>query len=788
MSFLHLFLSKGAKISPRMAQAIILEIKAMGKIDFAGYLVEQNYLSENHVNGIIAQRVAVINGSPLLQETLDAINYLQNAVAKYHFNQKELDLEKITRIRDLKKKVKTLVKSHSSDSQLEAHYKTLCGLYDKTVSGHLLLSELRVISQEIREMVKGKEGPKKYEEVSLRLSRFFGLWSPEKIYILKHASIRAKAVFQECRQAHWELLRNKVISVAERVKKDPYLAKHFITWIHGTQSCSIPVILKLAHLEPLGNLLQKNIPTFSGECCGSDANLNSKRISGERLTMRWGEGAYQYFDALTRAHTAYVYATQSRGYRPNERFFNPELCWDRASVKYVNELLSKTEHYHTFWTVVRLDILRLLSTDPEADKKLSGLKAFVEQKSQDTTLDQKYRKELAELLQALTQPVAVHLDAQDMKMIVDPKPYGIVLASTTQYSKPLIDTKYSPDPLEFVVEGSLKLGTDIQVAFTFEDKVDELSQLLTPKGIRVYDFDTLFYLEMMQMIRGSRHKFLEMEELKDKPEPVAVQKKISLALQQDILPHYAEPFPKRVKYRNDHGVQRIIDKPYYGHGIDSYEDYMDKVNHGHMLARNIHDPMHSTRTCIWSQLLCKLFNKIPIAGDPVDIYRLAMAAAAHDLKRQDEGKDFWDRASAKWLKGYLLSRGYNQSQIEAYVHALAEKDPTGHHFVSLVQKCIHDADCLEIMRCLKHFTEFRKDELCFYRELNNCGIDFDKLLLEIFDFIKRTEDRTLKTALEQGSQDYYGDVLRLLDRFHKESGRYAMLAELLKEELAIAVG
>ena len=89
--------------------------------------------------------------------------------------------------------------------------------------------------------------------------------------------------------------------------------------------------------------------------------------------------------------------------------------------------------------------------------------------------------------------------ANDLEVMTHPHPFGVIFASTNAYSSPLSNK----NPAEYLAKGPLELKKKIQVAFAAPEKISELKGLLPP-SIKVYDFDTLFFLEMMNMIRGSR--------------------------------------------------------------------------------------------------------------------------------------------------------------------------------------------------------------------------------------------------------------------------------------------
>lgn len=775
-----ILLEHGAIISPRLAKAMILDIKASGKginAEYVKYLIQQDYLPKDNLEQFLDTKhpVSYSTYSHKMLEN-EALSFCDNVVSVSSLQEHRLDLNLVSKARLLKKEMKKRIHAEPKINLLfKSCYKQLCLTYDEVVANHLLLNELSIISHDIRRLTSQ---PKINRRPDTRLTRFYGLFEPGSSFIREDAIEKIKNLTIENRASYWEAMRSKVIDIAIKVNADKYLSRHFITWVHGTQSKSLPVILKVGALKPLGKLLKDNVVTFSGECCGADSSLNKDKISGERLTTSWNDGEWFYHDNLSRLHTSIQYATSTRGHRPNERVFKPNLAWERVSIPHVEELLRATYPEkvsdHRFWSTIRLDILRLRSTDSEADKKMSEFKKHIVDKLKGP-LKENHQQELKDLLQSLTSSLPYTFSKDDIEIINDPQPYPVIFASTTTYSTPHFDKKKT-NILEYMVEDSIDLGSEIQVAFTIPERIDALKKLLKPYNIRVYDIETAFYLELMHMARGFNNPTDEL--IKAKPFNPSI---IASSLQQDILPRYASPFPPNPSYRDEKLGKRVkLANPWYGPEITSYDDYLKKVELGEILARTIHGPIHAVRVAIWSLLLLKLYS---LRNDKLDIdrYWLALSAAAHDIARQDESIDRWDKSSAKWLKGYMLSRGKEKKEIEPYVFALEHKDPIDGTFTTTIQKIIHDADCLEILRCLKDpKKDFRKNELCFYREFKNDtrSLNLDALIVEIQQFIYCTELPEIKKDFEKSPANCFNVAMRML-----ASKGYPNIEILFKKEL-----
>lgn len=130
--------------------------------------------------------------------------------------------------------------------------------------------------------------------------------------------------------------------------------------------------------------------------------------------------------------------------------------------------------------------------------------------------------------------------------------------------------------------------------------------------------------------------------------------------------------------------------------------------------RAYHGVVHAMRTALFSNILSEIYNAagFKICTRPADLY---LAAGLHDSARLDDGPDYWDKQSGEKCEEIL--KGLNRTSEEAshLKHCIAEKNslaPT-----SLEQKIIHDADCLEIIRCLKNPAHFRSSELRILKDL-----------------------------------------------------------------------
>jgi hypothetical protein len=166
---------------------------------------------------------------------------------------------------------------------------------------------------------------------------------------------------------------------------------------------------------------------------------------------------------------------------------------------------------------------------------------------------------------------------------------------------------------------------------------------------------------------------------------------------------------------------------------------------------------------------------------------VAMAAAFHDVARQDEGEDLWDEESAEVFASWMTSLGVPPIRIEVLRHAVASKNPGSEDdFLSDEQRVVHDADCLDILRVLRHRNEFRRSELCFYGLDGLDPVVRERLVEEAADIVAVTEHPMLKLYLEQISARVYEDFIAVLWQLESRYGRWPLLGELWSDVFAYA--
>jgi len=262
---------------------------------------------------------------------------------------------------------------------------------------------------------------------------------------------------------------------------------------------------------------------------------------------------------------------------------------------------------------------------------------------------------------------------------------------------------------------------------------------------------------------------------------------IAHSIQEKVVPRCRSPYPAEPTYR-DHvsAARRAVPQPSFAAGDVSRDNYVRQVAAGRIPARPAHGVVHAVRVTLFAQALTQLYARVgrPLLSDP---FHVAMAAAFHDVARQDEGEDLWDDESAEVFASWMASLGVPPVRIEVLRHAVASKDPGSEEvFLSDDQRVVHDADCLDIVRVLRHRDEFRRAELCFYALDELDPVVRERLVEEAADIVAVTEHPILKLYLEQVSARAYEDFIAVVWQIASRHGRWPLLGELWSEVFAYA--
>ena len=216
---------------------------------------------------------------------------------------------------------------------------------------------------------------------------------------------------------------------------------------------------------------------------------------------------------------------------------------------------------------------------------------------------------------------------------------------------------------------------------------------------------------------------------------------IEKVIQEFIVPLYRLPMPENPLYRNQKG--KLV-------------ELFPVVKLGPI--RYGHGALHAVRTALWSQLLIQLYKALGRQRIEHPIL-LSISAALHDAGREYEGPDYWHEQSVELLHAFFKKTNIAPHIALQYVQALRKKDLKTSFFSTDIQRILHDADCLEMMRMYGR-SGFDQTELHFLRFKSNSLTE--QFINEAAAFIKLSEQQELRTHLEISSKNIYRDLMNLL--------------------------
>ncbi len=139
------------------------------------------------------------------------------------------------------------------------------------------------------------------------------------------------------------------------------------------------------------------------------------------------------------------------------------------------------------------------------------------------------------------------------------------------------------------------------------------------------------------------------------------------------------------------------------------------------IARPVHGAVHMSRAATWIPVLLTLYRDSghqEALDFPADWVPYVMKAALlHDSGREGEGVDTpeWERASGERCEDHLRAIGCPPGLAAQCRLAIINKDKP-HDQKSFIEKLVHDADCLEIIRVCSNFDIAQLD---VYQDLNH---------------------------------------------------------------------
>lgn len=329
-------------------------------------------------------------------------------------------------------------------------------------------------------------------------------------------------------------------------------------------------------------------------------------------------------------------------------------------------------------------------------------------------------------------PPQVYFTANEKKLIETAFPVLLGSTKTKSYA-------YDSGQSEFRLTNA-QFGKDIDLVFVKPENHKEMKSWLESHGLtdQVAVHDVAIFQELQNESFPLRHSETQIASLKTAISNGEHQE-LSLAITQHVVPLYKAAYPDGTQRRH-HGVP------------------------------------HAIRVYFFAAALLELYHDKHIVL-PSKQNHLLLTAALHDCAREGDGYDAWEKESAE--KSYeILTQHFEASPEEAELLKVALIEKDNPEALSLEQKLVHDADCLEIIRIILHDPEsFKPQQLWILKDLDED--DVYNLIAEAKLFIRLTEKEEIKSFLTEAEQPV--EVLfQILDFAFKESGKFSMLKHLLR--------
>lgn len=232
-----------------------------------------------------------------------------------------------------------------------------------------------------------------------------------------------------------------------------------------------------------------------------------------------------------------------------------------------------------------------------------------------------------------------------------------------------------------------------------------------------------------------------------------------------MVPLYRVPLPQYPSYYDITTNSRIMLTE-----IEDYPTYLKNISGHKKSIREVYGTLHCARVTLWSQLLIGLYHYKGIDTSQLDPVLLACAAMFCDVARENEVDNYWSAESADLLTLFFEKNDIESNVIEMYGQAVRETSPRLEDYKTLLQRIIHDANCLDMFRSP---ASFDPQKFFFYQLKKGLDNTFDAFLADVKQFIANTE--SLKMKLEADANPYQA----VLSYLNENAAEYPHMIKLL---------
>jgi hypothetical protein len=444
-----------------------------------------------------------------LTEKFKKAEVIIGSLSNDHFK----SINQINELKNLKKEIKQLIKTQKKIGgtsrwlsrifgakvynaeelkEIEAKYNQFVKKYDEIVESHPGFKAAREVSKAIR-VARSALG--EADQNWLRVDEEFRKHFEETVKLLSGLGdiqlfIGPKS---EATTRDWESFRQTLIHASTQLRSAEALQKKTITWMHGTRSPALAVMLSMDKvMRPTGVLIERGVYPLTGELgvgITPGTGVNVSKISGTSGSQKGVKVVQGY----------------AFGYKVDitndwERLSDPKLShlieWTTEILKLDPEFKTQYGVHNKYdWLATEIYLGRLKIIDPDFNKKVPELKERLSNLIKECEISKKEEivPYLKKILVACDTPPFIEPSELIRDSVVHSFP--IILASTS--IDLLTETKLKSQNLdEFAFEGELPLER-IQVAFTEKEQVEKLQSYITSQGlsIKVLDFDALRLLK-----------------------------------------------------------------------------------------------------------------------------------------------------------------------------------------------------------------------------------------------------------------------------------------------------
>jgi hypothetical protein len=373
------------------------------------------------------------------------------------------------------------------------------------------------------------------------------------------------------------------------------------------------------------------------------------------------------------------------------------------------------------------------NSDQNLDKAMDVLRSIAGKRIKNQTVP--YNKVLKRFERLFFDKPSVHFSAEDIEHLQ--KPFPILVASTTSKSS-------RAHRLNEVNIPQAKLGQEIDLMFVCPENLQTMKQWTEShnldKKVRILDINFLEEAKKIPLYPAPHqvtdtHDYLSTKDIL----------KLNQDFQKHVIPLYQAPYPNG-ENRRWHGVP------------------------------------HACRVAIFSEIIGSIYQEAGFAESKTK-GNLQIAAGLHDCARQNDGTDLWDKESGAKAKEILQDLGVAQEETDFFEKAVAEKDSKTPS--SLEQRIIHDADCIEIKRCLHSDKDFKATELWIMKQLDTDLVN--QFIAEATLWIQLTEKPEIKAFIE-ASENPYACFHQILNYVNRQYGKLELLSRHLVTGLSSFCG